>query len=203
MTHVSTVDPKNTALLIMDCQPSVLRSLVDAGPLLTRVAAAIEIARRHGAHVGYVRVAFEDADYENVPPHSRMAPLLAAVGTALHTDSPGTAVHDHVAPEPGDIVVRKTRIGAFSTTDLDDQLRQHGITTLLLAGISTSGVVLSTVRDAHDRDYQVLVLADATADPEPDVHDFLTEKIFPRQASVITTDELDGLFTTGRDGSDA
>ena len=54
-------------------------------------------------------------------------------------------------------MVRKTRVGAFSTTDLDEQLRQRGVDTLLLAGISTSGVVLSTVRDAHDRDYRVFV----------------------------------------------
>jgi nicotinamidase-related amidase len=95
-----------------------------------------------------------------------------------------------VAPEPGDIIVRKTRVGAFSTTDLDRQLRDRGVTTVILAGISTSGVVLSTVRDAADRDYQVLVLADACADPQPGVHDFLTGQIFPRQASVITRAEL-------------
>jgi nicotinamidase-related amidase len=104
-------------------------------------------------------------------------------------------VHDSVAPEPGDITVRKTRVGAFSTTDLDQQLRDRGITTLILAGISTSGVVLSTVRDAADRDYQILVLADACADPVPGVHEFLTEKIFPRQASVITSAELKDLLS--------
>ena len=48
------------------------------------------------------------------------------------------------------------------------------------------------MRDASDRDYRVLVLADATADPEPDVHAFLTERIFPRQADVVTVAELEG-----------
>ena len=100
-----------------------------------------------------------------------------------------------MAPEPGDIVVRKVRVGAFSTTDLDAQLRERGVDTLILAGISTSGVVLSTVRDASDRDYRVLVLADATADREPDVHAFLTERIFPRQADVITVADLEGLLS--------
>ena len=119
------------------------------------------------------------------------------VGTApqaFHNDSPNTAVHDRVAPEPGDIIVRKVRVGAFSTTDLDAQLRERDIDTLILAGISTSGVVLSTVRDAHDRDYRVVVLADATADPDAEVHAFLTERIFPRQADVITVAELEGLL---------
>jgi nicotinamidase-related amidase len=85
-------------------------------------------------------------------------------------------------------------VGAFSTTDLDDQLKAHDVRTLILAGISTSGVVLSTVRDAADRDYQVFVLADASADPQPGVHEFLTEKIFPRQARVITTAGLTQLL---------
>ena len=100
-----------------------------------------------------------------------------------------------MAPQDGDIVVRKVRVGAFSTTDLDAQLRERGVDTLILAGISTSGVVLSTVRDASDRDYRVIVLSDATADPEPDVHAFLTERIFPRQADVVTVAELEGLLS--------
>jgi nicotinamidase-related amidase len=194
------IDPRQTALLVMDYQAGILGRLGDAGPLLSRAAEAIALVRGHGGQIGYVRVAFDDADYDAVPAHSRFAPLLATAGPAMHSDSPATAVHDAVAPEPGDIIVRKTRVGAFSTTDLDRQLRDRDITTLILAGISTSGVVLSTVRDAADRDYQVLVLADACADPVPGVHDFLTEKIFPRQAHVITSAELKEVLS-GPDGA--
>ena len=81
--------------------------------------------------------------------------------------------------------MRKTRVGRFGTTDLDTQLRDRGIDTLLLAGISTGGVVLSAVRDGHDRDYRLIVISDLCADPEPDIHEFLVERIFPRQAEVI------------------
>jgi nicotinamidase-related amidase len=184
------IDPRRTALLVMDYQAGILGRLGEAEPLLSCAADAIAVVRARGGQIGYVRVAFDDADYDAVPPHSRFASLLATGREAMHNDSPATAVHDAVAPEPGDITVRKTRVGAFSTTDLDQQLRDRGITTLILAGISTSGVVLSTVRDAADRDYQVLVLADACADPVPGVHEFLVEKIFPRQAHVITSAEL-------------
>jgi nicotinamidase-related amidase len=100
-----------------------------------------------------------------------------------------------VAPQDGDIIVRKVRVGAFSTTDLDAQLRERGVDTLILAGISTSGVVLSTVRDASDRDYRVIVLSDSTADPDAEVHAFLTERIFPRQADVVTVADLHGLLS--------
>jgi nicotinamidase-related amidase len=72
-------------------------------------------------------------------------------------------VHD------GDIVVRKVRVGPFGTTDLHDQPQARGIDTLLLAGLTSSGVVLSAVRDGHDRDYRLIVVSDLTADPEPDM----------------------------------
>jgi nicotinamidase-related amidase len=189
------VDPRHTALLVMDYQPGIVDSLPDPDALLDRTAGAIELARGRGATIGYVRVAFEDADYDAMPATSRMAAVAASAGrAAFHADSPTTAVHERVAPEPGDIVVRKIRVGAFSTTDLDEQLRARGITTLILAGISSSGVVLSTVRDASDRDYRLLVLADCCADREPDVHEFLVARIFTKQAQVIAGDDLPGLL---------
>lgn len=179
----------------MDYQNGVVDMLGEPDELLSRAADAIALARDRGAHVGYVRVAFTDADLDAIPPTSGMGQRIAASGQAFHDDSPTTAVHERLAPSDGDIVVRKTRVGAFSTTDLDQQLRGRGVDTVILAGISTSGVVLSTVRDASDRDYRVLVLADATADREPDVHAFLIERIFPRQAEVITTAQLADLLS--------
>ncbi|MGA2828826.1 MAG: cysteine hydrolase [Streptosporangiaceae bacterium] len=189
------IDPRHTALLVMDYQNALIGRLADPDALLARMADAIALVRRHGGQIGYVRVAFDDEDFEAVPAHGRFADLVARTGRAFHSDSPATAVHDHVAPEPGDITVRKTRVGAFSTTDLDEQLRKRDIETLILAGISTSGVVLSTVRDAADRDYRVFVLADASADPDPEVHEFLTRKIFPAQAHVLTIADLSALLS--------
>lgn len=190
-----TIDPRRTALLVMDYQPMVLDHIDGADELLSRVGDAIAIARRRGAHIGYVRVALDDADYSTIPPHSRMAPLVASAGKRLHSESPATAIHTDIRPEPGDIVVRKTRVGAFATTDLHDQLTDRNVTTLILAGISTSGVVLSTVRDGHDRDYELFVLADGTTDPDPEIHEFLTKRVFPRQADMITVAELDQLLS--------
>jgi nicotinamidase-related amidase len=189
------VDPRHTALLVMDFQPAIVGQVADGEALLERVAAAIAIVRQYGGQIGYVRVGFDDSDLASVPATSRMAVTIASRGQELHADAPGSAIHDHVAPAETDIVVRKTRVGAFSTTDLAEQLRDRDLSTLILSGISTSGVVLSTVRDAHDRDFQVLVLADGCADRDPDVHDFLMAKIFPRQADVISIEELSGILS--------
>jgi len=185
---------EGTALVVMDYQPGILGRLKDADGLVARAAQAISVCRRHGATIAYVRVAFADADYEAIPSSNRMAALVAGAGAAFHADSPTTAIDERIAPAPGDLVVRKTRVGAFSTTDLDRQLRQRGVRRLILAGVSTSGCLLSTVRDAADRDYELYVLSDASADPDPEVHAFLTERIFPRQATVVTVDELAALF---------
>jgi nicotinamidase-related amidase len=193
MTDTShTVDAQHTVLLVMDYQSAALGLIPEAEDLLSRVNDAISIVRSHGGQVGYVRVGFDQDDYAAIPATNKM---FAAVGPpTLHHDAPESAVHGSVAPEPGDIVVRKTRVGAFSTTDLDQQLRERGITTIILAGIATSGVVLSTVRDAADRDYRVFVLSDGSADPDADVHGMLMGKVFPRQADVITVSELPSLF---------
>lgn len=187
MTDLIT-DPKQTALLVMDYQNGILGMLDGADDLVGTTTTAIAEQRRRGGPVGYVRVAFTEDDYDAIPATSPMAALATPERrAAMQAEAPTTAIDDRLAPESGDVIVRKTRIGAFSTTDLDAQLRERGVTTLLLAGISTSGVVLSTVRDAVDRDYRVIVLSDACADPKPEVHTFLTEQIFPRQTHVTTT----------------
>lgn len=191
MTGTPT-DPAHTALLVMDYQQPMLGSFDHADVLVSRACEAIATVRGHSGHIGFVRVGFTEADYAAIPASSPMA--MAATGArreALRSDSPTTAVDERLDRQPGDITVRKTRVGAFSTTDLDDQLRARGITTLILAGIATSGVVLSTVRDAADRDYRTLVLADACSDHDPEVHRLLTERIFPRQATVLEVAELE------------
>jgi nicotinamidase-related amidase len=191
-TNTPTIDPRHSILLVMDFEPAILGNLPDADALLARVSGAIDAARACGMYVGYVRVAFSDEDYTAVPATNKG--FSAVAGRRMDADSPETAVHPAVAPHPGDVVVRKVRVGAFSTTDLDRRLRDAEIDTLVLAGVSTSGVVLSTVRDAADHDYRLYVLEDGCADRDPEVHDLLMRKVFPRQAYVISVADLPGLL---------
>jgi nicotinamidase-related amidase len=192
--ETAKLDPRRTALLVMDYQPGILGRVDDPDALAARAAAAIRTLRAAGATIGYVRVGFTAAELEAVPESAPMSRVKQMPPEFMDADGPGTQVDDRVAPQDGDILVRKTRVGPFLTTDLDEQLRGRDIDTLVLAGISTSGVLLSTVRDAHDRDYRLFVLADASADTDPEVHEFLTTKIFPRQAEVIAVADLEGLL---------
>lgn len=189
------LDPHRTALLVMDYQPMIVARLPDTEQLLDRVTTAVDDARGRGGQVVWVRVGFSDADFAAIPATSMFAAVTSGAGrSALHADAPTTQIHARLEPRPGDITVRKTRVGAFSTTDLDEQLRARGITTLVLAGLSTSGVLLTTVREAMDRDYEIVVLRDASADPDPDTHDFLADRLFPAHAHVTTVGQLAALW---------
>ncbi len=143
----------------MDFQRSIV-ARPGAEAVVERAVGVRDRARRAGVTIGYVRVGLSETERTAVSPHNKIFSAVAgrAGKAGMAADDPGTASDDRLSPDPDDVVVRKTRVGAFSTTDLDDQLRRAGCDTLLLAGISTSGVVLSTVRNAARSDYRVVVI---------------------------------------------
>ncbi|MEW2488201.1 cysteine hydrolase [Streptomyces sp. NPDC048411] len=196
MSTAPALDPTHTALLVMDYQPAILAALPegeDCKALLDRMEGAIADVRASGGTIAYVRVGFTEADWDAIPGTNKsFAPL--AQHRVMHHEDPAAAIHERLAPQDGDIIVRKIRYGGMSTTDLDQQLRERGITTLVVSGISTSGVVLSTVMDAADRDYQLYVLSDGVADPDTEVHNVLLHHVFPSRAHIIDTAELHALL---------
>lgn len=189
----------STVLLVMDVQESIVGRFADASGYLHRLEQAIAAARAAGVPVVYVTVGFRPGHPE-VSARNKTFAAVAESGAFAEGD-PGTRIHPAIAPEPGDLVVTKRRVSAFAGSDLEVLLRGLGAGTLVLAGIATSGVVLSTVRQAVDLDYRVVVLADACIDSDPDVHRVLTEKVFPRQADVRAVAEwTDGLLGPGQPG---
>jgi nicotinamidase-related amidase len=177
----------DTALLIMDIQGSIVERVVgDAEQLLGAIERAATAARASGLPVVYVRVAFRPGNPE-VNPNNRIFAALS--DRAFSEDAPGTQIHRAVAPRSGDIMVTKKRVSAFAGSDLDMVLRAQGVSQLVLTGIATSGVVLSTLRQAADMDYGLTVLRDGCADADPEVHRVLLDKVFARQADVLTADE--------------
>ncbi|WP_345762605.1 cysteine hydrolase family protein [Diaminobutyricibacter sp. McL0608] len=185
---MNSLDTVSTALLIMDVQPSIVAQVPDADAFVDGLLRAREAARAADLTVGYVRVALTEDDIAAVPASNVTFHAAAATGRML--DGPDTQVDARIAPADDEIVVRKSRVGAFSTTDLREQLLARGVDTLVLCGISTSGVVLSTVRDGADHDFRIVVLEDGCFDRDPEVHRVLTEKIFPRQAEVVSIDDF-------------
>jgi nicotinamidase-related amidase len=185
-----TINTTRTAILIMDYQNDIVSMLPEnvQAPLLDRAGAVLKKARQAHLPIVYVVVRFRDG-YPEVDLRNKLFSGLKASGR-LREGTSGAEIHARVAPEAGDIVVTKRRVGAFSTTDLETILRAKNIHTLVLLGIATSGVVLSTIRSAADMDYALVVVSDACADRDAEVNRVLMDKVFPRQAVVVTTQEL-------------
>jgi nicotinamidase-related amidase len=188
----------HTALLVMDVQRGVVERATRPSDLLNRLGLAIEAARGAQIPVIFVRVAFRAGYPEVSARNETFSAVTSRAGTTFVEGSEATQIHPGVAARPEDPVVVKKRVSAFSGSDLEVLLRSLDLTHLVLAGVATSGVVLSTLREAADKDYRLTVLSDGCVDPDEEVHRVLTEKVFPRQADVVSVDEWASRLSGGR-----
>jgi nicotinamidase-related amidase len=178
-----------TAVLAMDCQAGLVAIYTkDDGTFISRAARLLKQARSAGVLVIHIRVGFRP----KLPELSERNLLTAAIKSSPERQQlfMGRAgeVHPALAPNE-DILITKHRVSAFAGTELDMILRTNQIDTLVLFGISTSGVVLSTLVEAFDRDYRVVVVRDLCADPNAELHACLLEKYFPLRGTVTTSEE--------------
>jgi nicotinamidase-related amidase len=184
------LEPKRSAVLSMDLQAGIVSMYVKDDTLIPRAAGVIARARSAGMQIIHVKVGFRP----NVPEASPRNRLLSAVKSSPRHQQffqgESGATHPALAPAATDLVVTKNRISAFAGTDLDLLLRAHDVENLVMFGVATSGVVLSTALTALDADYSVLVIRDCCADLDPGLHQILSDKFFPRFATVITADEF-------------
>lgn len=177
----------NTALLVMDMQAGIVAMLPSAAAILNNISQAIAKARDQKIPVIYVVVGFREGAPEVSPNNKTFAASkerFASINMAEFMK-----VHEDLKPQADEVVITKRRVSAFTGSDLEVILRAYGIQHLVLTGIATSGVVLSTLREAADKDYRITVLADCCADSDEEVHHVLTTKVFPRQADVLTVEE--------------
>jgi len=177
-----------TALLVMDVQNGIVSNLGEnKEEALTIYQKVIMAARQHAIPVIFIRVGFSEGYPEISPKNKRFSSVLKYGGMTVLDES--TQIHESVKPEVREAVVTKYRISAFAGSNLEIILRSQQIDTLVLSGISTSGVVLSTLREAADKDFQLKVLADACFDTNKEVHEVLMDKVFPSQADVLNVQD--------------
>ena len=193
MPEFSPIDPRSAALLVMDYQVDTLTRTMTAAQSADVIACVPELiaaARDAGMMVIHVVVAFRPGHPE-ISPRNLGFSALKANGMRV-AGSEGAAIHPAASAREGEPIVVKHRVSPFVGTDLETLLRANGIDTLVLAGVHTSGVVLSTVRHAGDLDYRLVVVRDCCADPDAQLHALLLDIVFPKQAAVITTAEFAG-----------
>jgi nicotinamidase-related amidase len=181
------LDPKKTAVLSLDVQNGIFGFVPGAEAMIPHGALVMETARKGGFTVMHVGIGFEPGYPEISPTNKRFAMMKEKNIFVKGTDSSKT--HPAIL-KPGEWVIFKHRVSAFAGNSLQMILRAQGIENLVLFGIATSGIVLSTIRAAADLDFQVTVIKDACYDRDEEVHRVLTEKVFANQGTVLTAKEF-------------
>jgi nicotinamidase-related amidase len=185
-----TFDREHTALLIADFYEAMMTTIPHAvdRDVVGRTVELQRAARDAGVMVCYCATVFRPG-YPEIGSRNKTFGQRKVSGQPAVFD-PMAVIHPSVAPAEGEVVVGKHRVNALYGTGLDVALRANDINTLIILGYATSGVVLSTVRYASDLDYNLYVVEDCCSDSDPEVHDFLTERIFPRQAEVVQSADV-------------
>ena len=186
MADALRLDPKQTALVLIDLQKGILGRQTaphSAGDVLERSVRLAERFRASGGLVVLVHVSFSaDGGDRLTQPVDSPQPTSAPEGW------------DEISPDlrrdPRDIVITKRQWGAFYGTPLDLQLRRRGITTIAIGGIATNFGVESTARDAYERGYALVFVEDAMAGLSQEAHAFAVSTIFPRLGRVRSTEEV-------------
>lgn len=142
---------------------------VRARRILENTRAALDKARAAGIRIGFVRVGFSP-DYRECPPSS---PIFSGArkNGIFKLGQWGTEVHPSLGRQPGDFDIVKHRVSPFYSTSLEAILRANGITRIYCSGISTNAVVQATVREGHDRDFEMVVLEDCCCGLSSEEHD--------------------------------
>jgi len=197
--------PSRTAIILIDLQNDIIRN--PNGPFYGAIAEQVRArqvvenvvrltagARAAGALIFYITVV-RRPDYGDVV--NQISELVAAgkapparQQVSLVEGTDGARLVDELKPQPQDYVLVKKRRNAFHQTELDFHLRARDITTLAIGGVATDLGVENTVRDAWDRDYNVIVLEDISVSVPPTAHDYAIANVFPRMARIMTSARL-------------
>jgi nicotinamidase-related amidase len=176
--------PAQTALLVIDLQREFFAEgmgecLDEMRAILPRVKRLIAIARKLNCKLIYTRESYQP-DLSDVNAYRRSLGYVGRpgpLGRFCILGEPGHEFVEECRPLPDETVIDKASFGAFYNTGLDDLLRQDGIDHLILCGVTTQACVHSTLREAVDRGYWCLTVADCCAALEPGLHDAALELI--------------------------
>ncbi|HSV54991.1 MAG TPA: isochorismatase family cysteine hydrolase [Burkholderiaceae bacterium] len=178
------IDPARTAVLVMHYQSDILAFFPQAAPtLLANTRALLDAARTRGTSIYFIRIAFSP-NYLEVSPRNKNGSFLATTGAFLNNDIPA-----ELAPRADEPVLVAKRVSVFFGTDLESRLSARNIDTVVLAGIASTGVVLSSIAHASDADYRIYTVKDCCFDPDQVVHDHLFQTAFESRSVVMSLDQ--------------
>jgi nicotinamidase-related amidase len=182
---VITLDPKSTALVLIDLQKGILGMSLQprSGTDVERAGKALaERFRAAGAPVVLVHVGYSPDMSDALKQPTDIGPPPPR--------PPGFSDYIDGLVQPGDLQILKRQWGAFYGTELDLQLRRRGVRTIVLGGVSTNFGVESTARQAFEQGYAVIIVEDVTAATSTELQELALRHIFPRIARVSKSDDI-------------
>ena len=190
MTQALSLNPRTTALVMIDLQHGIVRRPVapySGAQVVANAKPLADALRVRGGTVVWVRVLLNDilAMPADAPTRTPDAPLAPAEASELVPE---------IGAQPGDVIVSKRQWGAFYGTDLEQQLRRRGIDTIVIGGIATNFGVESTARAAFDFGFKLVFVEDATSGLNEEMHRFSFEKLFRHMGHVRSTQETIAAF---------
>ena len=176
---------KETAVLSLDFQKGLVGFMPKAEEIIPTARKVLDIARKNHLQIIHVGLGFAEGHPE-IPAGTSIISQIKEHNLFVK----GTESAEFILAEPNELTIYKQRFSGFADNDLEMVLKVQGIKHLILMGLTTSGVVLSTLRRAADLDFSCTIIKDACFDTDEETHRVLVEKIFPAQAKVISAAEF-------------
>jgi biuret amidohydrolase len=184
------IDPKRTAVLVLDVQNDLVRITpgIRENRVLEHIAAVVKAARRGKVPVIHITASVR-ADFRDIP---RDNPLWDGLRKSrqLIYGTKGAAIHPKVRPLKSELVLNKTCVDPFLTTNLGQALQNHDVNTVILTGLWTNWVVEATARHASDMGYRVFIARESVASNTFANHDFAINRILPTICYVVSTKDV-------------
>ncbi|CAB3722424.1 Isochorismatase family protein YecD [Paraburkholderia phenoliruptrix] len=180
-SQIPPIAPKHTALIVMHYQTDILELFPSVAPtLLANTRKLCDAARAKGVSVYFANLRFSPG-YPEVSPLNKNGQGIKQLG--LFVDDQPSPELGRQANEP---LVIAHRASVFFGTDLEARLCAHGIDSLIMVGIASTGVVLSSVAYASDADFRLYTVKDCCYDPDQIVHDHLFSTAFESRTTVLS-----------------
>lgn len=178
----------NVALLVIDMQEGIARGMDNIETLMEKNNQAIETARHYDKPVIFIKASFE-RNFLDVSLNNKFFTEIKNLGLPMTHGEKGTKILSELSPLMNEPVISRNRISSFKGGGLEVLLRSMNVNHIVLAGVATSGAILSTALEGADKDYIVTVLSDATSDPMKEKHQLIMNQILPMSCGVLTTQQ--------------
>ncbi len=184
------LDPKRTAVITLDVQNDLVNNTkgVLGSGMLDRMAAILDAGRKAGSEIIHVTASVRE-DFKDIPKDNPLW-IMVRSQKSMVIGTEGAQLHESVAALPGELVLNKTCVDPFLTTNLGQALINADVNTLVIFGLWTNYVVEATARHASDIGYRVFIVSDCCAGNDEDNHKWAMEKMLPTLSYITTTDDV-------------